>query len=328
MIKYIIQRFMYMFFVFIILSVVLFGIFSMVPGDAARAEVEPYKEKATPEAYQMMYEKARERLGLDDPLYVRYFKWANNFAHGDLGQSTKHRKPVAELIGEPLKITIFYNIFVITVSLMVTIPLGIYCAIRKNSLFDKFTQVFTVIGYSIPSYVYALIFIFFFSVKLRIFPISGMNTPGFTGTGFSLFLDTLYHLALPIIVLTFANLGYLTRYVRASMIDALSMECIRTARAKGVKEQVVILSHAWRNALLPIVTMLISIILSVFGGAMILETMFNVNGMGKFMYDSLVNQDWNVTMAMNLFYVIISLGANLITDLTYGIVDPRVRVTK
>lgn len=128
--------------------------------------------------------------------------------------------------------------------------------------------------------------------------------------------------------MTFASLGGMTRFIRATMGDALSMECIRTARAKGLKERVVILSHAWRNALLGVITMLIGTMMSLFSGALILETMFNITGMGKFLYDSLVNMDYNITIALQLFYVIIALVTNLIIDLSYGLVDPRVRVNK
>ncbi len=211
---------------------------------------------------------------------------------------------------------------------IITVPLGIICAIKKNSTFDRVVQVVTIVGYSIPSFIFALLFIYVFAVKLGWFPVSGMKTPNFQGTGWNAFVDVLKHLVLPIAALTFASLGGMTRYVRAAMGDALSMECIRTARAKGLKERIVVLSHAWRNALLSVVTLLIAYMMTLFSGALILETMFNINGMGKFLYESLVNQDYNVTIALQLFYVIIALLTNLIIDLSYGLVDPRVRVNK
>jgi len=328
MAKYIFKRIIYMIFVFAVMSIILFFLYNMIPGDPARAEVEPMKDKLTPEEYQYRYQRARERLGLDDPLIVRYGKWVGNLLSGDLGMSSKFKQPVTEVIKTPLKVTIFINIFAIALAFAITIPLGIGCAVKKNSLFDKITQVLTIIGYSIPVFIFGLLFIFIFAVKFEWFPVSGMNTPNFKGTEFEMFKDTMYHLTLPLAVLTFASLGGLTRFIRAAMGEALTMDCIRTARAKGLKEKVVILSHAWRNALLPIVTLLIGWIMSVFSGALITERMFNINGMGKFFYDSLVNQDYNVTLAIQLFYVIIALFGNLITDLSYGFVDPRVRVNK
>lgn len=328
MVRYIFKRIMYMIFVFAVMSVILFFLYNLIPGDPARAEVESMKDTLTPQEYQLRYEQARERLGLDDPQYIRYIKWITKVAKGDLGMSSAFKKPVTEIIGTPLGVTVFVNIFSISLAFLITIPLGIICAIKKHSIFDKVVQVVTIIGYSIPSFIFGLLFIYAFAVKLQWFPVSGMNTANFQGTQWEMFLDTMKHLALPLMVLTFSSLGGLTRYVRAAMGEALTMDCIKTARAKGLKERVVILSHAWRNALLPIVTLLIGWIMSVFAGSLIVERMFNINGMGKFFYDSLVKQDYNVTMAIQLFYVILALLGNLITDISYGFVDPRVRVNR
>lgn len=328
MVRYISKRIMYMIFVFAVMSVILFFLYNLIPGDPARAEVESMKDKLTPQEYQLRYEQARERLGLDDPQYIRYFKWITKVVQGDLGTSSAFKKPVTEVIVSPLKVTVFVNIFAIALAFLITIPLGIVCALKKNSVFDNVVQVVTIIGYSIPIFIFGLLFIYVFAVKLGWAPVSGMNTPNFQGNDWEMFLDTMHHLALPLAVLTFASLGGLTRYVRAAMGEALTMDCIKTARAKGLKERVVILSHAWRNALLPIVTLLIGWIMSVFAGSLIVEKMFNINGMGKFFYDSLVKQDYSVTLAIQLFYVILALLGNLITDISYGIVDPRVRVNR
>lgn len=315
--------------VFAIMSALLFSLYSLVPGDPARAEVEPLKDMLSAEEYNMQYEMARERLGLDDPLYERYFRWAGNaLFKGDLGDSRQYKKPVLDVIKTPFKVTILYNVFVLSITLIITIPLGIITAIKKNSVFDKIVQVVTIIGFSIPAFIFALLFIYIFAVKLGWFPVSGMRTPNFVGSGWEEFKDLIWHLALPITALTFASLGGVTRFVRANMNEALSMECIRTARAKGLKERVVVLSHAWRNALLGVITILISTLMRLFSGALILETMFNINGMGKFLLQSLMQQDYEVTIALNLFYIILSLTSNLLIDLSYGLVDPRVRVTK
>ncbi|MDO4799410.1 MAG: ABC transporter permease [Bacillota bacterium] len=328
MLKYFIKRIGYMIFVFLVMSVLLFWLYSLIPGDPAKTELEPLRETLTPEEYQLQYKLIRDRLGLDDPIYVRYARWAQKFFTGDFGISNTHKKPVADVVKEPLKITILYNLVVLTFIFIVTVPLGIICAIKKNSAFDKVVQILTVVGYSIPSFVFALLFISFFAVHLGWFPVSGMKTPNFQGTNWEAFLDLAKHMALPIIVLTVSSLGGMTRYVRAQMTDALSMDCIRTARAKGLKESVVVLVHAWRNALLGLITIMISFFMSMFSGALILESMFLINGMGKFLYDALLQQDYNVTIALQLFYVVIALVTNLIVDLSYGLVDPRVRVNK
>ena len=155
-----------------------------------------------------------------------------------------------------------------------------------------------------------------------------MNSPNFQGTGIAAFLDRMYYLALPVIVMTVASLGGMTRYVRAAMIDALRMDYIRTARAKGLREKVVIYSHAWRNALLSVVTLIISWFMSVFMGSIIIEQIFLLNGIGQMYYKGLMNQDYDVALAIQMLYCVITLISNLVTDLSYGIVDPRVRIDK
>lgn len=328
MTKYIIKRFGYMLLVFIAMSMILFSLYDMIPGDPARAEVQHLKETLQPDQYEEIYQQTRDRLGLDDPLVTRYLKWAKGLLSGDLGVSTVHKKDVTKIIGEPLKNTLFINMFAVAAALIITIPLGIYCAVKRNSTFDKAVQVITIVGYSIPPFIFGLLFIYVFAVKLGAFPVSGMNSANLTGSWWVIFKDRMWHLALPLMVMTVAAIGGLTRYVRAAMSDALSMDYIKTARAKGLKEKVVILSHAWRNALLPIVTLLVGWFTSVFYGSLIIERMFNLNGLGKFLIDSLNNKDYNVVMAIQLLYMIVALSSNLITDISYGLVDPRVRVNR
>lgn len=314
--------------VFFVVSIIMFGLFNNVPGDRALNQIQAMKGKVSNEQFEIMYEQQREKLGLDDPIPVRYVKWMGNLLQGNLGYSTFYKKEVADVIGEPLRNTIFINIFATILALGITIPLGIWCAVKKFSKFDNAVQVLTIVGYSVPVYIIALVFMYIFSVKLGIFPLSGMNSPNFQGSGLAFFLDRMYYLALPLIVMTIAALGSMTRYVRAAMIDALSMDYIRTARAKGLREKVVIYSHAWRNALLSVVTLIIGWFMSVFMGSIIIEQMFQLNGIGQMYYKGLMNQDYDLALAIQMLYCVITLISNLITDLSYGIVDPRVRVNK
>ncbi len=314
--------------VFFVVSIIMFGLFNNVPGDRALNQIQAMKGKVSNEQFEIMYEQQRDKLGLDDPIPVRYVKWMGNLLQGNLGYSTFYKKDVADVIGEPLRNTIFINIFATILALGITIPLGIWCAVKKFSKFDNAVQVLTIVGYSVPVYIIALVFMYIFSVKLGIFPLSGMNSPNFQGSGLAFFLDRMYYLALPLIVMTIAALGSMTRYVRAAMIDALSMDYIRTARAKGLREKVVIYSHAWRNALLSVVTLIIGWFMSVFMGSIIIEQMFQLNGIGQMYYKGLMNQDYDLALAIQMLYCVITLISNLITDLSYGIVDPRVRVNK
>ncbi|MBP3653872.1 MAG: ABC transporter permease, partial [Oscillospiraceae bacterium] len=200
---------------------------------------------------------------------------------------------------------------------------------NKGKKFDNTVQVVTMLGYSIPVYIIALIFMFLFCVLWRIFPISGTKTAGaIYANGWEEFVDMLYHITLPVIVMTFGSLGGMTRYVRAAMTEALNMDCIRTARAKGLREKIVIYTHAWRNALLPVVTLIIGWFLGIFGGSLMIENIFALNGIGRIYQMSLNASDNEVVLALQLFYIIISLFGNLLTDIVYGFVDPRVRVNK
>ena len=328
MLKYIAKRLVYMVGVFFVVSVIMFVLFNNVPGDRALNQVQNMRGKVSNERFQEMYQQARDKLGLDDPIPVRYVKWMGNLLRGDLGYSTIYKKDVKDVIAEPLKNTILINIVATILALAITIPLGIFCAVKKFSKFDNAVQVFTIVGYSVPIYIIALVFIYLFSVKLGIFPISGMNTPNFQGTGFAFVMDRLYYLGLPLLVMTVASLGGMTRYVRAAMIDALRMDYIRTARAKGLKEKVVIYSHAWRNALLSVITLIIGWFMSIFMGSIIVEQVFQINGIGLMYYKGLLGQDYDIALAIQMLYCVITLISNLVTDLSYGIVDPRVRINK
>jgi|LFRM01.1.fsa_nt_gb peptide/nickel transport system permease protein len=248
---------------------------------------------------------------------------------GDFGYSQYFKKDVVQVIKEPMKNTMFINIFATIAALGITIPLGIYCAVNKGGKFDSGVQTMTILGYSIPIYIISLIFMYFFVVRWRLFPLLGSKTPGITYVNKTQELvDKLKHIALPVIVMTFASLGGMTRYVRSAMIEALGTDYIRTARAKGLREKVVIYSHAWRNALLPIITSILGWFLGIFGGSVIIENTFSLNGMGKLYWHGLNGLDFELVLAIQMFYTVVSLLGALLIDLSYGMVDPRVRVDK
>ena len=246
----------------------------------------------------------------------------------DLGYSYTYDKPAQEVLVTPMKNTIFINIFSTFIALGITIPLGIFCAVHRGGKRDTLVQVGTIVGYSIPTFVSAILFIWLFAIVWPIFPVSGMKTPGSNYTGTQKLLDELYYMGLPLIVMTATSLGGMTRYVRASMTEALSMDCIRTARAKGLREKVVIYSHAWRNALVPIITLVIGWFLGIFSGSIMIENIFGLNGLGRVYINSLNNKDFEVVLLLQMFYVIIGLLGNLIVDIAYGLADPRIRVSK
>ena len=338
--KYIAKRFAYMALVFLIVSFLMYSLYNLIPSDPARAELEAMKTTLKPDEYERMYQDLRERMGLNDPLIVRYARWMglwpdvqdqgfNGLLQGNFGYSNFFKNNVIDVIKTPMSNTIFINIFSTIAALGITIPLGIYCAVHKGKKIDSGVQVVTMVGYSMPIYIIALIFMFFFCVFWRIFPISGTKTAGAIYTsGWEEFVDMFRHICLPVIVMTFASLGGMTRYVRSAMIDALSMDYIRTARAKGLKEKVVIYSHAWRNALLPVITSIIGWFISIFSGSVIIENTFSLNGMGSLYWTGLNNLDFELVLAIQMFYTIVALMGSLLMDISYGLVDPRVRVDK
>lgn len=330
MVKYVLRRLLYVVVVFVIVSVILFGIFQMVPGDRARMMVNTDVARSNPEQYQRMYEQARKDLGLDEPIVVQYFKWFGGMLTGNFGFSFHFKQNVVDIVAEPMKNTLQLNVISLVLVFAITIPLGIATAVRKNTVFDQGVQVFTVIGISLPSFIVALIFIVLFGILIPIFPISGVYSAGLTATdasSFRLLMDKLWHMCLPLIVMTVTSMASITRYVRTAMIDALSQDYIRTARAKGLKEKTVIYSHAFRNALIPVVTILTGWFISIFSGSIVIESVFAWNGIGNLLYQSLLRQDYTVVLTMNMFYTLLTLVGNLLMDLAYGLVDPRVKLS-
>lgn len=343
--KYVVKRIAYMLVVLVILSVIMYMIYSLVPSNRAYTdatnEVKALKnvlpKDKIDEKFDELYLMYQRRYGTDtDSKIIRYLRWVgvyplydgsfNGLLQGNFGYSYEYQKPVLEVIKNPMINTIKINIWATILGLGITIPLGILCAVKRGGKLDQGMQIMTILGYSLPTFVISILFIWIFSSKLNIFPPSGMKTPGSNFVGWERFWDEMYYMALPLIVMTFSSLGGMTRYVRASMIDALSMDCIRTARAKGLREKVVIYSHAFRNALIPIVSLVVGWFLGIFGGSLVVESMFAINGMGKLMITSLRTADYDVVLLMQMFYVGMSLMGNLIIDIVYGLVDPRVRV--
>ena len=345
--KYVLKRVVYMLVVLVILSMILFMIYNLVPANRAytdaKAEITGMKNSIPADEYDevfdRIYTKYQRMYGTDtDNKLIRYLRWVgvyplydgsySGLLQGNFGYSYDYKKPVVEIVATPMLSTIKINLVSTFLALGITIPLGIYCAVKRGKRFDQVVQVVTIIGYSLPTFLFCIIFIWLFCSRLGWFPASGMNTPGNTFTGWRKFADELYYMALPLIVMTFTGLGGMTRYVRASMSDALTLDCIKTARAKGLREKVVIYSHAWRNALIPVVSLVVGWFLGIFGGSLMVENMFAYNGMGRIMLTALRSSDYDVVMLMQVFYITMSLLGNLIIDIIYGMVDPRVRVNK
>ena len=347
MAKYIAKRLGYMLGMVIVLSFVMYFVYNLIPNNRAytdaKAEIAQLKQGLTEEEketrFEELYLQYQRRYGTDtDNIVIRYLRWVgvypkydgsyDGLLQGNFGYSYEARDEVLNVVKAPMLNTILINVIGTILALGIAIPLGIVCAVKRGSKTDRVVQVITILGYSLPTFLFCILFIWLFCSILGIFPPSGMKTPGSNYTGIEWFMDTMYYLALPLITMTFCSLGGMTRYTRASMIEALSMDCIKTARAKGLKEKTVIYSHAFRNALIPIITLVIGWFIGIFAGSIVIESIFGLHGMGKLMIQSLRTADFDVVILMQLFYVAMSLIGNLIIDIAYGLVDPRIRVSK
>ena len=324
--RYLLKRLIYIVFVFFIISILMFAIYKCMPGDPVDIMLGDSKTSMKPDAYQALYDQTYQRLGLDKPMPVQYLSWMGNMLTGNFGYSTQYKKEVIQIISSPMTNTILLNLFTMFVVFLISIPLGIVTAVRKNGVFDKVVQVVTIVGYSIPSFIIALLAIFTFAVKIPIFPISGLKTAGMDAGGVQGALDMAWHMVLPVLVMSVSGIGGITRYVRAAMIDVLRMDYIKTARAKGLREKTVIYIHAFRNALIPVVTITTWWIIGLFGGSIVIESVFLIPGLGKMLIDSLMQRDFAVVLTMQMFYVVLSLAGNVLMDIAYTLVDPRVRL--
>ncbi len=344
--RYILKRLVYMVLVFILLTFILYSFYQLMPSNRAyqdaKNDVSTMKRLSQEEKdskFKELYEMYQRKYGTDVPeVWKRYLRWLGVYPNyygeykglftGDVGYSYDHRMDVINLVGPYIRNSFLIGLFTQIAVLAVTIPLGIKCAVKKNSRFDHGVQIFSLFGFSTPSFITYIIFIVLFCSILKIFPVSGMKTAGTNYTGMKAVLDTLWHIALPTICLIYGSLAGTTRVCRASMIDALSLDCIRTARAKGLTEKSVIYSHAWRNAIIPMVSIIVGSFFATISGAMILETMFGFKGMGLLLLNATKTADYDLIMFLETIYTFLGLLSNLVIDLTYGIVDPRVRISK
>lgn len=321
MLKYIFRRLIQMIPVIIVISILLFCLVKAMPGDPVRAYLG-VNSKVSPE----IKEKLMADLGLDQPMHIQYFMWLKRMANGDFGESIQYKRPVSEVVGDFLWNTFLLKIVVFILAFGISIPIGIICAVKQYSKTDNFWTVFSLIGISMPSFFFGLLLIFAFAVNFRLFPISGMVTPGTDYTGLEYVLDMAKHMVLPVTVLTISSLASLVRYIRNSMLEVVKQDYIRTARSKGLGEKIVIYKHAFRNALIPIVTLIGIWIPFLFTGSVITEKVFVWPGIGRVLYEGVIMRDYNLIMTLNMLFALLMLMGNLLQDIGYAIVDPRVKV--
>lgn len=312
--KYIIKRILIAIPVLIGITIIDYGIMCLVGS--------PLEMMQGPRVSAGAIEAKEIALGLDKPFYVQYFIWLGQLLQGNLGYSIKSSQAVSAMIGSHLGPTLLLMGVSLLVSLLISVPAGIYSAVHQYSKGDYAVVTTSFVSSSIPSFFLSLLLVYLFTVKLGILPSSGMTTLG-TGGGVA---DVAQHMVMPVIVLAVSMAGSNIRYIRSSVLEILQQDYMRTARAKGIGRFRVIYKHGLRNALVPIVTVIGMQIPTLFGGAVIIEQVFSWPGLGLMTMNAISNRDYPVIMGVCLLSAVVVLVANLITDIMYAVVDPTIQL--
>ena len=320
MTKYIIHRLVQMVPILVLISILVFSLLTSMPGDPLDRMLED-----NPDFTYEDYMRLRQIYGLDDPVYIRYFKWASQVVQGNLGYSRQYKIPVQNLVLPRLQNTLILSISALIFALTFALLLGIVSAVKQYSAIDYGSMAFAFFGFSVPGFWMGLMLIVLFSVNLHWLPPGGIMSsdvqPGF----WNMVTDRAKYLIMPVFITSLTEMASWTRYTRNSLLDVLQLDYLRTARAKGLTEQSVVVKHALKNSLLPLITVIGGSFSRFFAGATITETVFSYPGMGKLLYDSVMGNDFVVSMAILMLLSFMVLWGNLLADLLYGWVDPRIR---
>jgi len=324
MLTYIVRRLLQIIPILLGITIISFAVIHLAPG-----EPTDFMLQLNPKVDFQARERLNELYGLNKPLYIQYVDWLKKIMRLDFGKSYIDRRPVIDKIKERLPVTILINVLAMALIFSLSIPIGIKSAVGRGSLFDKVTTVLVFLGFAAPSFWIALMLMSFFGVRLGILPVSGIVSLDFENfSSIHKICDIARHLILPVGVAAIGALAGVSRYMRQSMLSAISEDYIRTARAKGLPEHTVIYKHALRNALLPIITILGLSVPGLISGSVILETIFSIPGIGRLMVESVFARDYNVIMASLVIAAFLTLLGNLLADVAYVYADPRIRYGK
>jgi peptide/nickel transport system permease protein len=302
------------------ITFLVFAIVNLTPGSPVT------RYQFNPRARPADIERIKNNLGLDQPWPIRYVQWVGNVLRGDLGISMINYTPITNRILTVMPNTLLLMVTSLIFALAISIPLGIYSAVKRNTLFDNVVTIGSVAAFAIPTFWLGLMLILIFAVKFN--DLGWYHLPA-GGTrdlrGESGLIDRIEHLILPTIALGLVQLAGWTRYIRASMLEVIRQDYVRTAQAKGLRSRAVLYSHAFRNALLPLVTLIGLTLPELFGGAVLIENIFAWNGMGRLTFDAAQAKDYTLIMGTTLMFAVLTLIANLIADVMYAVLDPRIR---
>ena len=302
-----------------VLSLLIFILAKLMPGDALSGMIDPTVDAET-------IEKIRLQLGYYDPWYIQYFRWVKNAFHGDLGISYTYKLPVLTVIGARAMNSFSLSILALTIMYCIALPVGIFAGKNQGSKFDKGVILFNFFTYAIPSFVMYLFAILLFGYKLKWFPTIGSVDAGLVKGTFAYYASRLHHMILPAMCIAILSTTGTIQYLRNEVIDAKTADYVKTARSKGVPMRKVYTKHIFRNSLLPIAAFFGFQISGLLGGAVIAESIFNYQGMGKFFIESILTRDYSVVTTLILLYGLLFLLGSLLSDITMAIVDPRIRI--
>jgi peptide/nickel transport system permease protein len=312
MIGYLLRRVLAAIPVMGVVALFVFLLLRLTPGDPAAILAG---DNATPE----QLENIRNSLGLNEPIYVQFISWVNQLLHGDLGVSLISRVPVLQMIGQRVEPSLSVALATIILSIIVAVPLGVIAAWKHGTWIDRFVMGLSVIGFSVPVFVIGYVLIEVFAIDLRWVPVQGFRS---ITTGFGPFFQ---RIILPTCALSFIYVALIARMTRAAMLDVLGEDFVRTARAKGVNEVSVLIGHALRNAAVPVITVIGSGFALLISGVVVTESVFNLPGIGRLTVDAVLARDYPVIQGMILLTSFIYLAVNLLIDLAYSLLDPRIR---
>lgn len=323
MVNYLVRRVLGMVPLLFGITIISFLVIHLAPGSPVSMQTD-LNPKMTAEAR----ERLRKFYGLDKPLHLQYYNWVKHLVTLDLGRSfSQDNRPVVDKIRERLPITIFINVLAMGLITLVAIPIGVFSAVYQNSAFDRISTVCVFIGFAIPTFWLALLLMTLFGVYLEWLPISGLRSINYESLGLvGQMKDRISHLLMPVMLEAFGGLAGLSRYSRSSMLEVVRQDYITTARAKGLPESAVIYRHALRNALLPVVTILGLSVPGLIGGSVIFETIYAIPGMGQLFYMSVMSRDYTVIMGILVIGALLTMIGNLLADVSYALVDPRIRI--
>lgn len=323
MTTYLVRRILYAVLTFFGITVATFTLIHSVPGDPITFYIGRAKHSVPPEVLEAM----RHELHLDEPLPQQYLRWLRGSVTFDFGRSTVDRRPVRDVVLEKLPNTFQLNAFAFLLAALLGVPIGLWSASRSGRLTERMSAVGFFMLYSLPSFWVALLLIQLFSVRFNWLPLFGMNSDDYASLGWAQqLLDRLQHMVLPVLTLTYAQLAIFARFSKSALTEVIRQDYITAARAKGAGPARVILRHAFRNALLPLITLLGLVIPYLMSGSVIVEQIFTWDGVGLLYYNSILARDYPVVMALTVVTAVLTLFASLLADVLYAIADPRVRL--